>query len=55
MHKRFQDTGLLYRAAGFKAVQLGVPLDDERRLVQLCESLTPDDLNDPGESMHALR
>lgn len=44
-----QDTGLLYRATGSKAVHLGVALDDEQRLVQLCKGLTPEDLQGSGQ------
>jgi cytidylate kinase len=34
------DTGAMYRALAWKALQLGVPLNDERRLTQLAEAST---------------
>lgn len=43
-----QDTGLLYRAVGYGAVRRGIALDAEESLVALCNSLSPEDLADPG-------
>lgn len=34
------DTGAMYRALAWKALQLGLPLDDERRLTELAETST---------------
>ena len=42
-----QDTGLLYRAVGFKALKGSIAFDDVERLVRLSNSLSPEDLSDP--------
>ena len=42
-----QDTGLLYRAVGFKALKSSIAFDDVDRLVRLSNSLSPEDLADP--------
>lgn len=46
-HYIFQDTGILYRACGYKAMMQGIPLDAEEQLVVLCKTLSPADLADP--------
>lgn len=35
---RHIDTGAMYRAVGWRAVQNGIPLDDERRVAELAEN-----------------
>lgn len=42
-----QDTGLLYRAVGFKAAKHSI-IDEEDKVVQLAQGLSPDDLSDPA-------
>ena len=42
-----QDTGLLYRAVGFKALKSSIAFDDVGTLVRLSNSLSPEDLKDP--------
>jgi len=46
-HTPIQDTGLLYRAVGFKALKSSIAFDDVGPLVRLSNSLSPDDLKDP--------
>ncbi|GAX85080.1 hypothetical protein CEUSTIGMA_g12500.t1 [Chlamydomonas eustigma] len=42
------DTGLLYRAIGYKALQLSIPFDNKEWLVQLSSRLSSLDLSEPG-------
>ncbi|MEW5316639.1 MAG: hypothetical protein WDW38_007997 [Sanguina aurantia] len=44
---RYLDTGLLYRAVGWKALQAGICLDDQPALAALSGSLTPADMAQP--------
>ena len=39
---RHVDTGAMYRAVGWRAIQLGVPLDDEGRVAAVAEAATFD-------------
>mmetsp|Transcript_22787 Transcript_22787/g.62992 ORF Transcript_22787/g.62992 Transcript_22787/m.62992 type:complete len:264 (-) Transcript_22787:581-1372(-) len=41
------DTGLLYRAVGYKTLQAGVQFDDEARIEQLAQSIEASDLASP--------
>lgn len=47
------DTGLLYRALGYKALQLGVALDNEQALVALGRELSPAGVLMGGLPCHA--
>ena len=40
----YLDTGLMYRIVGFKAIELGIPFDDEGSLITLSKSLTYESL-----------
>ncbi|MGB0934752.1 MAG: (d)CMP kinase [Alphaproteobacteria bacterium] len=44
---KFLDTGLLFRAVGFKMLKLGLPFDDEGIATGVAEGLAPEDMEAP--------